>query len=131
MRAKLLKGLGFAAIICGLIVALYFGLLILGLYFEYQDAAIGVRRLDHQPETCFELTERDLEKYPILAKALEELRSGERRKVIYSIPTEEGNALYKYLLQKQMDAACSPSNTSDPIVFRYQNNSYGFVLMVT
>lgn len=128
---KLLKDLGYAAIICGIIVVLYFALLLLGLYFEYQGATIEIAKLDPQPETCFELTEQDLEKYPILAKALEELRRGEKRVVHYPIPKDEGNALYEYLNQKQRDAGCPDSHDLYPVVFRYGGNSYGFALMVT
>ena len=92
------------------------------------DFVIDIERL-YEPEHYFELTEENLDKYPILRKALEGMKRQEEATILYEVPKDEGYAIYSYLTQKQSELG--PTDTYYPYIacFKYGGALYGFNLM--
>ncbi|RZN41375.1 MAG: hypothetical protein EFT35_02255, partial [Methanophagales archaeon ANME-1-THS] len=69
--------------------------------------SIDIERL-YEPH-YFELTEEDLDNYPLLRKALEGMKRQGEDSISYEVPNEEGYAIFDYLSQKQSEVGPPPS----------------------
>jgi len=122
MIKKLLIVLSIVVIVCCLVVVL--------LPKMYYTAVLEIDRLDFEPEYYFELTEKDLDNYPALRKALEEMKKKGEATILYEVPKDEGYAIYSYLSQKQEEIGPSIEYTYPYVAyFKYEGVFYGFNLM--
>lgn len=91
----LLLAFGIVVILCSLVIVL--------LPRMYYTAVLDIDRLDFEPDHYFELTEEDLDNYPVLRKALEEMKRQGEESIRHEVPNEEGYAIFDYLSQKKSE----------------------------
>jgi hypothetical protein len=108
------------------IVVIVFCLVIVLLPRMYYTAVLDIDRLDFEPDHYFELTEEDLDKYPVLREALEEMKKEEKGRISEIIPEEKGILLYESLRQRQSEVGpIGVSRTADAC-FKYGEYLYTF-----
>jgi len=118
MIKKLLIALGIVVIVCCLVVVL--------LPRMYYTNVLGIDRLDFEPEHYFELTEDDLDKYPVLREALEEMEKEEKMRQSSEIPEEEGVIVDEYLRQRQREVGTIGLSLPADACFKYGGYLYTF-----
>ena len=92
-------------------------------------AVLDIDRLDYEPEHYFELTEEDLDKYPVLREALEEMKRQGKDTIFYKVPKDEDYAIFNYLSQKQREVGPTDTYYYYIACFKYEGVFYGFNLM--
>ncbi|MEM0203950.1 MAG: hypothetical protein QXO16_08730 [Archaeoglobaceae archaeon] len=95
----------------------------------YYTNVLKIERLSFEPKHYFELTKEDLEKYPSLRKALEEMKRQGESKIFYEVPNEEGVAIYRYLGHKQGEVGPPDPRGGYLVYFKYEDAFYGFILI--
>ncbi|RZN43451.1 MAG: hypothetical protein EFT35_01285 [Methanophagales archaeon ANME-1-THS] len=109
------------------IIVIVFCLVIVLLPRMYYTAVLDIDRLNFEPDHYFELTEEDLDNYPVLRDALEEMKRQGEGSISYEVPNEEGYAIFDYLSQKQSEVGPPPSGYV--AYFTYEGALYGFNLV--
>lgn len=89
-----------------------------------ETTVMRIDKLDYKPELYSVLTEEEMEKFPALRKALEEMEEKGLKSFDYEVPREEGQAVCDYLITKQGGTCCSPYVAQ----FKYKGEFYGFNL---
>lgn len=95
--------------------------------FNQPAAWIWMSKMEDAPESYFNLTESDLDKYPAIRETLNEMGSHNKTHVSREVHWKLGGEIHEYMLGRFLEE----SNGGDGVYFKYLGKYYEFGVAVT
>lgn len=113
--------------IAGIVAVLLIAILFFVLSFEGPVAAIVIKKVSGEPAGYFDLTENDLNKYPVLRELLDEMNEQNKNEIIREVNWKLGGEISEYMLARYREES---SEGGEGIHFKYLGEFYSFGLIV-
>ncbi len=113
----------------GIVVILVIAVLFFVLTFEGGPiSAVSIEKVNYTPAGYFNLTENDLDKYPVLRELLDEMEAQNKTEIFREVHWKLGGEIHEYMLKRFTEEA---GGGGEGVHFKYKGQFYKFRLIVT